>query len=65
VLRRLVPAAAQALLPGGWMVLELGEEQAGPVGRLAAQANAFDMNSIETMTDAHGCERVFCIRRSA
>ncbi len=31
VLRRLVPAAAELLLPGGWMVLELGEGQADAV----------------------------------
>jgi release factor glutamine methyltransferase len=65
VLRRLVPSAADLLAPGGWMVLELGERQADPVRRMAEQTGAFDVSSIETVTDANGCERVFCIRRSA
>ncbi len=65
VLRRLVPAAAELLLPGGWLVLELGEEQADPVRQLAERTGAFDVNTTETTTDAHGCERVFCVRRRA
>ena len=65
MLFRSVPAAADLLVPGGWLVLELGEEQAAPVRQLAEQTGAFDINSTETTSDAHGCERVFCIRRSA
>jgi release factor glutamine methyltransferase len=65
VLRRLLPAAADLLLPAGWLVLELGEGQADAVRRLAEQTGAFDMTAIETTTDAHGCERVFCVRRRA
>jgi len=64
VLRRLVPEAAGVIVPGGWMVLELGEEQAGPVREIAAQTGAFDMDSVETVTDGHGCQRVFCVRRA-
>jgi len=65
VLRRLIPAAADLLVPGGWLVLELGEEQAGPVRQLAGQTGALQMTSIETTTDACGCERVFCGRKRA
>jgi release factor glutamine methyltransferase len=65
VLRRLVPAAAGVLLPRGWMALELGEEQAGPVRRMVEQTRAFDVSSIEIVTDAGGCQRVFCVRRLA
>jgi release factor glutamine methyltransferase len=65
VLRRLVPAAPDLLLPGGWMALELGEQQAAAVRELAGQTGAFDLSTIETTTDAHDCERVFCVRRPA
>jgi release factor glutamine methyltransferase len=63
VVRRLIPEAADLLAAGGWMVLEVGEGQAGPVQEMAAGTGAFDMNTIERMTDTHGCERVFCVRR--
>ncbi len=38
VYRRLVPAAARALRPGGTLLLEMGEDQAGDVERLAREA---------------------------
>ncbi len=63
VLRRLVPAAADLLAPDGWLVLELGEGQADAVRQLAERTGAFDTDTTETTTDAHGCERVFCVRR--
>ena len=64
VLRRLVPAAAELLLPGGWLVLELGERQADAVRQLAEGTGAFDVAGIEITVDAQGCERVFCVQKS-
>lgn len=63
VVRRLVPEAAEALAPGGWLALEIGEGQARAVAELAAHVGAFCMATAETMTDAGGCERVFCVRK--
>jgi release factor glutamine methyltransferase len=63
VVRRLVPAAAEALAPGGWLALEIGEDQARAVAELAAAVGAFRMETVETIVDAGGCERVFCVRK--
>ncbi|MFW6188804.1 MAG: peptide chain release factor N(5)-glutamine methyltransferase [Planctomycetota bacterium] len=63
VIRRLVPQAAEHLLRGGWLVLELGEGQADPVTELAAETAAYDMDTLETVTDSGGCRRVFCVRK--
>jgi len=63
VVRRLVPQAARLLGPGGWLVLELGEGQADAVRAIAREAGAFAQDTVETVTDPAGCERVFAIRR--
>jgi release factor glutamine methyltransferase len=63
VIRRLVPAAAAALAPGGWLALEIGEGQARAVADLAAEAGTFCMDTVNTVVDAGGCERVFCVRK--
>ncbi|KPK65765.1 MAG: hypothetical protein AMK73_02105 [Planctomycetes bacterium SM23_32] len=65
VLRCLVPQAAGLLNPGGWLALEIGEGQAEAVGGMARQAAVFAMDTAETTTDATGCQRIFCVRRSA
>ena len=38
VIRRLLTAAPAALRPGGWLVLEIGEDQAAPLAALMAAA---------------------------
>jgi release factor glutamine methyltransferase len=65
VVRRLVPQAAELVAPGGWFALELGEGQADAVAGLLAATGAFDMQTLETATDAGGCERVLSVRRAA
>jgi release factor glutamine methyltransferase len=64
VVRRLLPAAAAVLLPEGWLALEIGERQVAAVRDLVAGITAFDAQSVETSTDAGGCERVVCVRRT-
>ncbi|NLW50333.1 MAG: peptide chain release factor N(5)-glutamine methyltransferase [Candidatus Brocadiaceae bacterium] len=61
VIRRLVPAGAAVLPSGGWLILELGEGQAPAVAALAALTGAFRMETVETVSDTAGCERVFCV----
>jgi len=61
VIAQLVPAAASALAPGGWLVLELGEGQAGAVRDMIAAAEAFDPGSVETVSDGGPCERVLAV----
>jgi len=63
VLRRLIPQAAPMLASGGWLVLELGEGQADAVRTVASSTSAFAQDSVETVADAAGCERVFAIRK--
>jgi release factor glutamine methyltransferase len=65
VVRRLVPRAADLLAPGGWLALELGEAQAEAVANLLGETDAFDMQTLETATDAGGCERVLSVRLAA
>ena len=64
LIRRIVPAAARALNAGGWLALELGEGQARAVADLTAGVRAFRMETVETIVDAGGCERVFCVRKA-
>ncbi len=42
-IRRIVPAARQALVPGGWLLLEHGWDQGEPVPRLLAEAGFVDI----------------------
>ncbi|HKZ06862.1 MAG TPA: HemK/PrmC family methyltransferase [Methylomirabilota bacterium] len=53
-LRRLVKAAAGVLRGGGWIVLEIGEEQAGP---LASLMGAEGFTDIAARRDLRGVER--------
>ncbi len=53
-LRALVASAPQALLPGGWLLLEHGHDQAGTVRTLLEQAG---FNQVISRTDLAGIER--------
>ncbi len=64
VVRRLVPQAADLLAPGGHLVMEIGEGQAGPAREMMAGTGAFAPESLATFTDASGCERVVRGRRA-
>lgn len=64
VIRRLVPAAAALLRPGGWLILEVGAGQSGPVEALLANAG-FDAATIRTTDDLAGIPRVVSGRRPA
>ena len=54
VIRRIVAEAPAALGPGGWLVMEIGEEQAGPVASLMA---AEGFSGIDSRLDLRGVER--------
>jgi release factor glutamine methyltransferase len=45
VIRRLLAAAPAALRPGGWLVLEIGEEQADPLAALMAAGGFVEVAS--------------------
>jgi release factor glutamine methyltransferase len=62
VIRRLLTAAPAALRPGGWLLLEIGEEQAGP---LAALMTAQGFVAIASRDDLRGVERYLAGRRLA
>lgn len=62
VYRRLVPAAARALKPGGWLVVELGQGQAPAVGEIAARAG---LRPCAVKTDLSGIARVLSAQRPA
>jgi release factor glutamine methyltransferase len=59
-LRRLVTAAPAALRPGGWLVLEIGEDQAGALASLMAAEGFVD---IASRGDLRGVERYIAGRR--
>jgi len=66
VVRRLLPEAAEALGEGGWLVVELGEDQAPVVRRLIEDRGlGLAAESVETVRDGCGCERVLAVRRAA
>ncbi|UCE32713.1 MAG: hypothetical protein JSW68_07450, partial [Burkholderiales bacterium] len=54
-IRRIVARAPAHLAPGGWLLLEHGCEQAGPVRALLAGAGGRDIGS---WTDLAGLDRV-------
>jgi release factor glutamine methyltransferase len=55
IYRRLIPAAHAALIPGGFLVLEIGFGQQGAVTALLDTAG---FQSIETLPDLQGIPRV-------
>ncbi len=61
VYRRLIPAAAKVLRPGGYLLLEIGFGQAGSVADLM-KAGGFER--IERTPDLQGITRVLCGQRN-
>jgi release factor glutamine methyltransferase len=60
VIRRLIPEAFAALVPGGWLVMEFGYAQGPQVGELLLAAG---FEQIEFTADLQGIPRVACARR--
>lgn len=60
VYRRLIPAAHDALVPGGFIALEIGFKQAEAIERLLA---ASGFRNIEFTPDLQGIPRVACAQR--
>ncbi len=58
--RRILPDAAEYLVPGGWILFEVGAGQAGPVGELLKR---FGFGDIGTVRDYGGVDRVVKGRR--
>jgi release factor glutamine methyltransferase len=62
VMRALIPAAAAALVPGGWLVMEMGLGQADNVQRLIRDAPGLDL--VRLRADLQRILRVVVARRS-
>jgi release factor glutamine methyltransferase len=60
VCRRLIPASFTQLVPGGFVVLEIGFGQAPAIAELLT---AFGFHQIEFLPDLQGIPRVACARR--
>jgi release factor glutamine methyltransferase len=58
VIRRLVPEAAERLVPGGALMIEVGDGQADSVVNLFETSGVF--SSVETKSDLAGVQRVVC-----
>jgi release factor glutamine methyltransferase len=58
---RIIREGARRLKPGGWLLLEIGEGQAGPVEALFREAGFYD--TIRTRADYGGADRVVIARR--
>jgi methylase of polypeptide subunit release factors len=54
LLAEVVRRSAGWLSPGGWLLLELGGDQAEPIGRLL---HAFGFDGLDVMTDEDGDPR--------
>ncbi len=63
VLRALVAGAPKLLVPGGWMVVEVGAGQAGPVRRVIEDDGRYARS--RTVCDGAGVERVLAAERRA
>ena len=61
VIRDLIPAAAQALRPGGWLVMELGAGQAARVAHLLERENTLAL--VRIANDLAGIPRVLVARQ--
>jgi release factor glutamine methyltransferase len=62
LIRRLIPDAFQRLQPGGWLILEIGHDQASQVAEFL---KASSYTAIETHSDLSGILRFPCARRPA
>jgi release factor glutamine methyltransferase len=60
IYRRLIPAAFDALIPGGFVVLEIGYGQSPAIAELLAGSG---FEQIEFVPDLQGIPRVACARR--
>ncbi len=60
VFRRLIPQAREMLVPGGWMVMEIGQGQAEALRALLADAG---YEEISFTPDLQGIPRVAAARR--
>ena len=54
-----VRRSARWLSPGGWLLLELGGDQAEPIGQLLRD---FGFEGLDVMTDEDGDPRAICAR---
>ncbi len=61
VIRRIIAGAPATLRPGGWLLMEIGEEQAGPLASLMA---AEGFSGIQARRDLQGIERYIAGRWS-
>ena len=61
LIRPLIRQAQQYVMGGGWVLLEVGDQQAPQVAALVAETGAYDR--IETVKDFSGMERVVRARR--
>lgn len=57
LLRQVVPRSARWLRRGGWLLLELGGDQAEPIGRLLRQSG---FAAVDVMADEDGDPRAIC-----
>ncbi|MGA0898806.1 MAG: peptide chain release factor N(5)-glutamine methyltransferase [Luteolibacter sp.] len=60
LIRRFIPEAFEKLLPGGWLALEIGHDQAGEVSKLLGSAG---FNDITIKSDLSGIERFPAARK--
>jgi release factor glutamine methyltransferase len=61
VYRRLIPAAYDALTPGGFVILEIGYDQSPAIDDLLAHSG---FAQIEFVPDLQGIPRVACAQRT-
>ena len=61
VLRRLVADAPDVLVPGGWLIVEMGAGQADAVGSAIVRDGRYA--AVRTVEDHAGMERVLVARR--
>jgi release factor glutamine methyltransferase len=59
LLRQVVRRSVRWLKPGGWLLLELGGDQPGPVGDLLGQLG---FEAVDVMVDEDGDPRAICAR---
>ena len=57
---QVVRRSTRWLRPGGWILLELGGDQAGPIGQLLHEVG---FEEVEVMADEDGDRRAICARR--